>query len=248
MSLVRDGARIFAPTKDSLRWADAAASYADTILSDPRTLAQQDLRHGKTWMVGLDAIPNLADGSLNGVPLKGPWKNHVPAQLPLHRAQLSVVFPGYPQQDNTQSAANHRFRVNRSAAHMDGLIPEGPNNQRYARELHAYILGIALNTNPDSPTVYWPGSHLILHKAIQEACRNKPLQETNLTETYHTARKLIFDTCDCVPVPTIKGGSVLLHRFTLHGTAKWTSNNKAHRAIAFFRPEVADPATWLTDP
>ena len=121
-------------------WANAAKPLAHRIASDP-VARTANLRHGKTWFVGVDALPNASDGAVGGVPLAGPWLPLVP-ELPLHRAQLSIIYQGYPRQDLDESDANYRYRNTRSAAHVDGLLPEGPKRRRYAREFHAYVLGV----------------------------------------------------------------------------------------------------------
>lgn len=248
MSLQQDGADLFPATPASRRWAIAARTRADAILSSPSALQDQDLRHGKTWLVGLDALANDPAGAVDGVPFTGPWASHLPPAMPLHRAQLSVAFPGYPKQDPHQSDANHRFRVQRCAAHMDGLLPEGPNNRRYAREFHAYILGIALTDSSGAPTVYWKGSHQILQDAFAAHCTVDTLTDTDVTELYSETRRRVFERCECVPLPMTTGQSVLLHRFTLHGTAPWNSADTTPRIHAFFRPEMRNRALWLSAP
>jgi len=244
MSLAADGALIFKPTRETLAWASAARSVADGILADPEAQATH-LRHGLTWFVGVDALPNDADGSIGGVPLRGPWAPHVP-DLPLHRGQLSVIYPGYPQPDPDQSEANHRYRVDRYAAHMDGLLPEGPDRRRYAREFHAYILGIALNTSSASPTVYWRGSHHVLRATFRAALKGQDVAATDVTDVYQAARREIFETCDRVSLQIPRGGAFLLDPFVLHGTAPWTYTGLDHiRVTAFFRPQYDTVAEWL---
>ena len=71
--------------------------------------------------------------------------------LPLHRAQVSVCYPGYPQPSAEESEAAYDFRRNRDAAHVDGLHGEGPEKRRYLKEPHAYILGITLTGSPPMP-------------------------------------------------------------------------------------------------
>ncbi|THH38233.1 hypothetical protein E4Z66_01260 [Aliishimia ponticola] len=245
MALADTGAVQFAATDDSRNWARAAYHAA---LRLPRT--QGDLRHGRTWFPGVDALPNAADGSVDGVALRGPWQDALPLHgAPLHRAQLSIVYPGYPQRDPDQSEANHRYRVTRCAAHVDGLLPDGPDRRRFAREFHAYILGIHLNDCADAPTVFWPGSHRIVAEALRQAIGAGPIAQTDITEAYHEARRKVFDTVDPKPLQGAPGAALLLHRFTLHGTAPWTGGDHAEgRMTAFFRPEFPDPQTWLNAP
>lgn len=144
------GCLTFAPSAASIRWAKAAYEAGSAIAQDPEQ-QRRHLRHGNTWFVGVDALPNDAAGQIGGAPFDGPWAKALPWTGPLHRAQLSIIYPGYPVRDAGQSEANHRFRADRFAAHMDGLLPEGPERRRFAREFHAYILGIHLNACDQAP-------------------------------------------------------------------------------------------------
>jgi len=243
MSLRQNGYVIFDTDPRVARWARAAERAATQIASDPAIRAD-NLRHGETWFVGVDALPNGPEGQLDGVPLTGPWQELVP-DVPMHSAQLSIIYPGYPQRDPEQSTANHQYRITRAAAHVDGLLPEGPERRRYAREFHAYILGLPLNAVSAAPTVVWPGSHVIMQAALRDAIGNRAIGEVDLTEAYHAARRVVFETCRPVPIVAEPGQSFLIHRFALHGTAPWDGPAALGRMIAFFRPQFTDPQDWL---
>ena len=89
----------------------------------------------------------------------------------LHRAQVSVTYPGYPRQDAGESDANYRFRRQRDAAHLDGLLPLGPDKRRHLQEPHAWRLGVAL-TRADAdaaPLVVWDDSHAVIRRACNGA-------------------------------------------------------------------------------
>lgn len=238
-----DGFVLFDTDPNVAAWAEAARGFADRISSTPR-VRDANLRHGDTWFVGVDVLPNKPDGSVAGVPLSGPWENHVP-NFSQHSAQVSIIYPGYPKQDPDESDANHRFRINRCAAHVDGLLPEGPARRRFAREYHAYILGLPLNPAPAAPTVVWRGSHRIMQAALAEAIGSEAVGTVDVTEAYHTARRMVFETCEMVSLQATPGQSYLMHRFALHGTAPWKGPDGPGRMIAFFRPEFADPSDWL---
>ena len=244
----RDGCLRFDATQSSLAWARAARSAAITVSQHPATQAA-NLRHGRTWFVGVDALPTSRTGEIGGVELNGPWDAYLPSTKPLHPAQLSIIYPGYPQRDATQSDANHRYRVERFAAHMDGLLPT-PGQRRAASEFHAYVLGIGLGGCTAAPTMYWPGSHHILGYAMREAIGDGDPQDFDVTEAYHAARKEVFAKIAPVALPCAFGASFLLHRFTLHGTAPWgdAPSVEEGRMIAFFRPEFTDTTDWLTRP
>ncbi|MFK7877998.1 MAG: hypothetical protein AB8B71_19865 [Paracoccaceae bacterium] len=240
------GCLVFEPTPDSLRWAHAARAEAVQIASDP-TKQRENLRHGGTWFVGVDALPSAGDGAISGVALKGPWDPYVPLNTALHPAQLSIMYPGYPKQDLDQSDANHRYRVSRCGAHMDGLLPVGPDKRRQAMEFHAYILGIQISDCAFAPTVYWPGSHHILQTALRRVLDGRDPKGVDVTDAYHMARRQVFATCDPVALPLAFGASFLLHRFALHGTAPWgKAASEGARMTAFFRPEFETAQHWLS--
>ncbi|WP_299295610.1 hypothetical protein [uncultured Tateyamaria sp.] len=237
----RDGYTVFGMDARVTAWAKAAARAAERVIADP-DLHAQNMRHGDTWFVGVDVLPNGSDGAVDGVPLDGPWD--VPS-MPLHPAQVSVIYPGYPQPDPDQSAANHRYRVDRCAAHVDGLLPEGPERRRFARELHAYILGLPLDDSTEAPTVIWPGSHRIMRAALREVIGSGPAGYVDVTDAYHAARRAVFATCDPVPIRATLGQSFVIDRFALHGTAPWTGPSGPPRKIAFFRPQYDTTADWF---
>ncbi len=238
-----DGFILFDADPCVAKWAEAAKAVAEGITSDPGMLAA-NLRHAKTWFVGVDVLPNAADGSVAGVPLKGPWEPHIP-ELPQHHAQVSIIYPGYPRKDPEESDANHRFRINRDAAHVDGLLPEGLARRRFAREYHAYILGLPLNAVSAAPTVVWRGSHRVMQAALAAAVGTQPIGSVDLTDAYHAARRQVFETCERVPLIAAPGQSYLIHRFALHGTAPWQGPDGPGRMVAFLRPEFPNPADWL---
>ena len=245
--MAADGYVTFDYDANVAAWARAAYLETQNALSDPAVHSAQ-LRHGNTWFVGVDTLPNALDGSIAGVPLNGPW--HLP-DLPMHRAQVSIVYAGYPQQDADESDANHRYRITRKAAHVDGLLPVGPERRRYPQELHAYILGVPLNDVPTAPTVVWKGSHTIMRTALARAIGSQNPADVDVTDIYQAARRAVFQSCEMIALSAKPGESFLLDRFVLHGTDVWDAefgtDPAEGRMIAFFRPEVADPTQWLVN-
>ena len=235
-------------------WADAARRKACDVLADPEARSQW-LRHGGTWFVGVDALPNAPDGSVDGVPLAGPWEGLIAWPAALHRAQVSAVYPGYPQQDSGESDANHRFRRTRDAAHLDGLLAEGPDRRRHLREPHAFILGLPLTEAAPgaAPLVVWEGSHRIMGAALRarlEGVRPEDWAMEDLTDAYSEARRRVFEDCPRRALPLLPGQSVLVHRLAIHGVAPWAEGAWAApegRVIAYFRPLLAEIADWLAD-
>lgn len=252
-ALAEHGWMRFAADPGLRLWVEAALPLA-------RDALQRDLeprRCGGTWDVGLDLLPNDPAGRVDGVPLVGAAITALRrdfGDLPLHRAQLSTVHPGYPRPWDQESDAAFRYRLQRDAAHVDGILPVGPDRRRMIREPHAYILGLPLNAVGEgaSPPVVWEGSHRIMARAFRSALgghAETDWPETDVTEAYHAARREVFDTCKRVAVAAGPGEAVLIHRLALHGISPWADGAKAPpegRIIAYFRPEYPGGiAAWL---
>jgi len=232
-------------------WAAAAGEAARGVLADPAMRARW-LRHGGTWFAGVDALPNAADGSVGGVPLDGPWRERLGWPGDWHRAQLSVVYPGYPRRDPDEGEAAHRFRRDRDGAHLDGLLPEGPDRRRHLREPHAFILGLPLSpvTEGAAPFVVWEGSHRVIGRAFAAALdgiASGDWGDIDLTEAYQAARREVFATCPRVVVTARPGEAILCHRRAIHGTAPWTGPAAEGRMVTWFRPLLPQAADWLGD-
>ena len=226
-------------------WALAAKPVADKVLAE----STDPWRCGGTWFVGVDALPNDPAGSVGGVDF--PWQALPLAPVPLHRGQLSVVRHGYPQASAEESPAAFRFRQSRDAAHLDGLLPIGPDRQRQIKEPHAWILGLPLTTVTAAPLVVWEGSHRLMQTALHAALAPYPQElwdQVDVTQAYQAARSRVFDTCQRVELPVIAGEATLLHRLTLHGVAPWSGRDQGDRMIAYFRPMLPTVADWLTQP
>jgi len=246
----------FEAEPDVTRWVEVALPAARAAVADPAN-AQWMVCEG-TWFVGVDALPNDLAGQVGpSGPLAGSavealtaWLGGWPA---LHPAQLSVTYPGYPRPRDQESDAAFRYRVKRDAAHVDGLLAEGPDRRRYLREPHAFILGLPLNDAPAeaAPLVVWEGSHRIIHQRFAEVFARTPEEDwadTDLTEVYQAARREVFETCPRVVLPGKPGEAMVLHPHVLHGVAPWPSGAEAGpdgRMIAYFRPQVRTIRQWL---
>lgn len=232
-------------------WTDAALPPARRHIA----LGAEAWRCGGTWLAGVDALPNGKGGDIGGVPLPPALRAALPWHPETwHAAQLSTLRPGYPQPWDGESDAAFRFRQARDAAHVDGLLPMGPDRRRMLREPHAFILGLPL-TEADpgaAPLVVWEGSQIIIRRAFTEALAPHPPEtwgDIDLTDVYHAARRESFATCPRVLLPTRPGEALLLHRMILHGMAPWADGAVADpdgRIIAYFRPELPSVADWLT--
>ena len=112
-------------------------------------------------------MPNDIHGAVgDSGPLQGKAVDFIRDELGLDGfewdiGQISICYPGYPQPMTGESEAAFRFRRDRDAAHVDGLLPEGPQRRRHLREHHGFILGIPLVAFSEdaSPFVVWEGSH-----------------------------------------------------------------------------------------
>lgn len=212
-----------------------------------------------TWFVGLDALNNDALGRINGqCPLSGPVVDFIRTQYgaltPLHPAQVSVVYPGYPRPRAGEGEGAFLYRQRRDAAHVDGILRVGPARRRQVREPHAWILGLPLTSaSPDAaPLVVWEGSHDIMRRALSATLADhhpKNWKNVDITESYQAARREVFETCPRVSICTQPGEAVLLHRLALHGIAPWGDGAQADedgRMIAYFRPPMPGGVrAWL---
>jgi hypothetical protein len=259
MNWLVGGWQVFAAEPATRDWVDVVRGPALAALASS-SLRARWLRHGKTWFAGVDVLPNDAEGRVGqGAPLSGAARaaaEAVVGRLPLHRAQLSVTYPGYPGRDPGESDTAHRYRAKRDAAHLDGLLPEGSDRRRHLREPHAYILGVSLSeADPGAaPLTVYEGSHAIMRAAIRDALAGIAPEgwgEVDLTEAYQAARRRCFDTCRRVEIALHPGDAVLVHRLALHGIAPWVDGAGAApegRAMAYVRPILPRVSDWLDLP
>ena len=90
-----------------LRHAEPAARGA---VADPENTGWLDCEG--TWFVGVDALNNDSDGCIDGSDaLSGQAVSFIKAHLgwlPLHKAQISVTYPGYPRPRRGETEAASR--------------------------------------------------------------------------------------------------------------------------------------------
>lgn len=256
----REGWCRFEHDPQLLHWVEAALGPARATLEDPAQAKW--LRYGGTWFAGVNALPNDAAGAVGGSgPLDASAVDFIAAELGLEgfawdAAQVSVCYPGYPQPMAGESPARARFRRERDAAHVDGLLPEGPARRRYLREYHGFILGIPMVDfdAAASPFVVWRGSHEIIRAAFRrrfEGLEPRAWGDEDITEVYHEARARAFDECERVEIHARPGEAFLAHRLVLHGMAPWRDAAEAGadgRMICYFRPDPFGPYEWLNNP
>ena len=232
------------------QWAKRARQISIGVAQDPQMRANW-LVCESTWFVGVDALPNAANGNLPGAEFPARLRSLCPG--PYHKAQVSITYPGYPKPREGESDAAFQFRKNRDAAHVDGVLGIGSPKRRFVREPHAYILGMPLNDFDAgaSPMVVWEGSHQIMQDAFQDAFEcltDAQIRETDITDLYKEVRKHVFNTCNRVEVHANVGEAYVLHPMCLHGVAPWATKAIAQpegRMIAYFRPAVRSALDWL---
>ena len=248
----------FAYDADIADWARHARKAAQKAVVDPANAHWHQCEN--TWFVGVDALDNDAVGRIAGSrALKGPVigfiETHI-GQQPFHRAQISVIKPGYPRPRDGESDSNFAYRQRRDAAHVDGLKAEGPVRRRKICEPHSYIVGLPLTTaSADAaPLVVWQGSHHIIRRAFCEALTDRDPEtwaQIDITDAYTSARRTIFETCKRIALPVQPGEATLIHRLTLHGVAPWgtsATSGPDGRMIAYFRPQQHSVSDWLSAP
>ncbi|WP_171207177.1 MULTISPECIES: hypothetical protein [unclassified Ruegeria] len=242
-----------------LDWIRHALPAARTAVTDPTNARWLECEG--TWFIGVDVLDNDPQGRVGqSGPLAGQAMTFVAERygtLPLHKGQVSVIYPGYPRPRAGESAAAARYRRNRDAAHVDGLRPTGPDRRRRVEEPHAWILGIPLTeaSADAAPMVVWEGSHKVMGAAFAQALEGKPRDRMHLediTDIYQAARRKVFDSCPRIKLPAAPGEAYILHRHCLHGVAPWGETATAGpdgRMIAYFRPECAGGvAEWTESP
>ncbi len=238
-------------------WIDAALAPARASRHDPQQAKW--LRYQGTWFAGVNALPNDPAGAVAGSGLlQGRVIDFIASELELENfawdlAQISVCYPGYPQPTAGESPAKTRYRRERDAAHVDGLLPEGEERRRHLREHHGFILGLPMVEfdSAASPFVVWEGSHEIMRDIFAARFAGIPTEqwgEQDVTEIYHAAREQVFANCKRVEIYAKPGEAFLVHRLALHGMAPWRNGAQAGpdgRMICYFRPDPFGAYEWL---
>ncbi len=250
----------FAHDSALAEWVERTLPAARAAVAAPENARW--LRCGGTWFAGVDVLAcDPAGAATDGVRLSGSVVDFIRETLGLTGfdwgpAQVSVCYPGYPRPMASESEAAFRYRRDRDASHLDGLLPEGPRRRRHLREYHGFLLGIPMvgSSADASPFVIWQGSHEIIREAFEallEDAASEDWGEVDATEIYQSARRRIFDCCERVEVAARPGEAYLVHRLALHGIAPWAPTAKAGpdgRMIVYFRPETGSPDDWLHAP
>ncbi len=251
------GWAIFPAEPTVTNWVRHALPHAQAAVKAPENAHL--LQCERTWFVGLDALPNDPAGRIaEGPPLDGRAVAFAASECggwpALHPAQISVTYPGYPRPRAGETEAGFRYRLDRDAAHVDGVIGVGTPKRRFVQEPHAFIFGLPMTeASPQAaPLVVWPGSHLILQAAFRAglAGASGDLSQVDVTDIYQAARRKAFESCTRKAIHAPVGGAILLHRMLVHGVAPWQENAWAGadgRMIAYFRPQIRGGiSAWLS--
>ena len=262
----------FPQDPDIAAWARAVLPVAEGCIADPQHRADW-LRSGGTWFVGAGVLPNDGRGALprhEVPPLAGRPIRFITEVLGFtgfdwDRGQVSACFPGYPRRDQQESEAAFRFRRDRDAAHLDGLMRLDGRRRRLS-EYHGFIFGLPLTDHAQeaAPFTIWEGSHEIIRRAFRERLANVPPERwaaEDVTDAYIAARREVFETCRRVAIHAKPGSAYLVHRLAIHGVAPWPAEDEraavtkseaaAARIIAYFRPDPfpdSSPEWWLEHP
>ena len=241
-------------------WIETSLPAARATVADPANV--QWMRYQQTWFAGVNVLPNDEAGAVpGGPPLSGAAVDFIHRNLGIEiitwdRAQVSVCYPGYPKPMAGETDGQHRFRRDRDAAHVDGLLGLGQPKRRFLKEPHQFILGVPMvEASPGaSPFVIWEGSHEIMQDAFTRAFAGHPpasWPDVDITDAYIDARRRCFETCRRVEIHARPGQAYIAHRLSLHGVAPWADDATAGpdgRMICYFRPAMADLKGWLRQP
>lgn len=245
-------------------WVRAVRPAAAALAQDPK-LRDDWLRCSGTWFAGVNVLENGADGAMPsaGVPPLGGRAVALArelvgkAEIAWDRAQISVCYPGYPRPSAAETDAAFRYRRDRDAAHVDGLVRVMPGRRRTLGEAHGFILGVPLNSTSEqaAPLVVYEGSHEIMRVALRERLQGIASEDwagEDVTDAYVVARREVFVQCPRVIVHARPGEAYLVHRLALHGVAPWGDGGGSQpRMIAYFRPDLYPGVAsdwWLSRP
>ena len=129
-------------------WIQHALPHARTAVSAQENA--QWLRCGGSWFAGVNVLPNAPTGEIGnsgpllGSPIEFIYELLGSSEFAWDNAQISVCYPGYPQPMPEETPSAFRYRRDRDAAHVDGLLPESPQRRRHLREYHGFILGLPM--------------------------------------------------------------------------------------------------------
>ena len=136
---------------DHYDWINEAKKQIKFKFSQ-NVIKDQDFRSGSTWFVGTNFLDNNSQGKIGSRQLSKKIINNISSYFGTKiqywdKGQVSICWPGYPKKDTLESEKSFNFRIKRFASHIDGIIPLGSKKRRFAKEYHAFILGLPIMNN-----------------------------------------------------------------------------------------------------
>ena len=231
-----------------------------------------DFRSGSTWFAGVNFLDNGSEGDINGASFSSELWSEIYGKFGhgikyWDTAQVSIFWKGYPKKDQSETEKAFKYRLKKYSAHVDGLIPIGSKKRRFAKEFHAFILGIPIMNNriDSAPLVVWEGSHIIfrnLFRKLYTGLSKKKVSKLDVTEIYQKYRRKVFSTCTFRKVVSQKNQPYILDRHLLHGVIPWNEtvnispmsyqndvfrlNPMFGRIVVYFRPSYKNSIDWVT--
>ena len=269
LNLCENGWCFLNTDNDHYDWINEAKKQIKFKFSQ-NVIKDQDLRSGSTWFVGTNFLDNNSQGKIGARQFSKKIINNISSYFGTKiqywdKGQVSICWPGYPKKDTLESEKSFNFRIKRFASHIDGIIPLGSKKRRFAKEYHAFILGLPIMNNfkNNASLVVWEGSHKIFRnffRNIYEGVSSNKISHIDITELYNECRNKVFTKCNVKKiVPNFKQ-PYLLDRHLLHGIDQWKDQNFGSyvikhknsvnnlsngRIVVYFRPVFSDPYDWI---
>ena len=248
-------------TKENIRYKFWQKEYEDS-----------EFRSGSTWFAGINFLDNEARGDVNGVSFSPRLWSQIIGNFGVginywDTAQVSICWEGYPKKDPAETEKAFKYRLEKYASHVDGLIPIGSARRRFAKEFHAFILGIPIiNSGVNSaPLMVWEGSHKIfrtMFRKVYSGLSESEISDLDVTDIYQKYRRKAFSTCPVRKVFSNNNQPYILDRHLLHGVGPWNAgicdplllhrdnlfrlDPMFGRIVVYFRPTYKNLLDWIT--
>ncbi|MDG2355629.1 MAG: hypothetical protein P8L82_06390 [Paracoccaceae bacterium] len=256
---------------ENCRWIKAAKANIRNKFRQ-KEYRDSDFRSGATWFAGINFLDNGIGGDVDGISFSSVLWSQISGNFGVNikywdAAQVSICWQGYPGKDPSESEKSFKYRLKKYSSHVDGLIPIGPSKRRFAKEFHAFILGIPITNNrvDSAPLMIWEGSHKIFRNMFSKAfagLSENEVSNLDVTEIYQKYRRKVFTTCPVKKVFSHNNQPYILDRHLLHGMGPWSAaiddsllqhrnnlfriNPMSGRIVIYFRPAYKNPLDWIT--
>ena len=256
---------------ENYRWIEATKANIRNKFRQ-KEYKDSDFRSGSTWFAGINFLDNEIGGDVDGISFSSALWSQISGKFGVgikywDTAQVSICWKGYPRKDRSESEKAFKYRLKKYSSHVDGLIPIGSSRKRFAKEFHAFILGIPIiNNRVDSaPLMVWEGSHKIfrnMFRKVYAGLSETEISNLDVTEIYQKYRRKVFSTCPVRKVFSHNNQPYILDRHLLHGIESWSvpigdpllphldklfcTNPMSGRIVVYFRPAYKNPLDWIT--